>query len=169
MPAARGTGRSRSAGQITGGTDPLTLTSGTGNQTLAGVTTTGNLTLTTTATTVTLNGGTYSIAAPTAYTFGAVTTNGTLTLGQATSFGAVTLGSNTTINSTNTAIDFTSTVDATTAGTQGLVVNAGPTGAVTFGGAVGGSQALASLAVTGPTTLGRQRLRLTGRRPTTAR
>ena len=46
--------------------------------------------------------------------------NGTLTLGQATSFGVVTLGSNTTVNSTNTAIDFTSTVDGTTANAQGL-------------------------------------------------
>ena len=50
------------------------------------------------------------------YAFAAVTTNGTLTLGQATMFGAVTLGSTTTIDSTNTAVDFTSTVDATTAG-----------------------------------------------------
>ena len=80
--------------------------------------------------------------------FPAVTTNGTLTLGQATNFGAVTLGGTTAIDSTNTAIDFTSTVN----GGFGLTVNAG-TGAVTFGGVVGGTTPLASLAVTGPTTL----------------
>ena len=65
----------------------------------------------------------------------------------------MTLGSNTTIDSTNTAIDFTSTVDAAAAGAESLTVNAGSTGAVTFGDKVGGSQPLLTLAVTGPTTL----------------
>ena len=50
---------------------------------------------------------------------------------------------------------------------EGLTVNAG-TGAVTFGGAVGGIAALASLTVTGPTTLDAN-VTTTGRRPTTAR
>jgi filamentous hemagglutinin family protein len=144
------------AGAITGGADSLVLQSGTGNQTLSGITTSGNLALTTTGV-VTLNGGTYTISGgANPYVFPAVTTNGTLTLGQATTFGAVKLGSNTTIDSTNTAIDFASTVDATTAGGQGLTVGAG-TGAVTFANTVGGTPtsntALASLAVTGPTTL----------------
>ena len=139
-------------GQITGGTDALALTSGTGNQTLSGITTTGALTQTTTGT-VTLDTGTYTIGTTTTAFTTPVTTNGTLTLGQATNFDVVTLGSATTIDSTNTAIDFTKTVDATTAGSQSLTVNAGNTGAVTFTGAVGGSQALASLTVTGPTTL----------------
>ena len=48
-------------------------------------------------------------------------------------------------------MDFVSTVDGTT-GAEGLTVSAG-TGAVTFGSTVGGTKALASLAVTGPTTL----------------
>ncbi|HVC59379.1 MAG TPA: hypothetical protein VND19_03305, partial [Acetobacteraceae bacterium] len=66
---------------------------------------------------------------------------------------AVMLGGSDTLKTTaNGAIGFASTVDATTAGVQGLTVNAG-TGTVTFAAAVGGSQALASLTVTGPTTL----------------
>ncbi len=137
-------------GQVTGGANSLVLTSGSGAQTLSGVITSGDLTLTTTGK-VTLNGGTYTItggAIP--YVFPAVTTNGTLTLGQATNFGALTLGSDTTVNSTDTAIDFTSTVDATTAGVQGLTVNAG-TGLVTFSADVGTTQALVSLAATGST------------------
>ena len=142
-------------GQVTGGANSLSLSSGTGNQTLSGVTTSGNLALTTTGI-VTLDGGTYSITggAP-PYVFPAVTTNGTLTLGQATNFGAVTLGSDTKFDSSavDGAIDFTSTVDDTTAGGQALTVDAG-TGAVTFGAPVGGgSKSLASLTVTGPTTL----------------
>ena len=137
-------------GPVTGGGISLMLSSGTGAQTLSGITTSGNLTLSTTGT-VTLDGGIYTItggASP--YVFPAVTTNGTLTLGQATNFGAVTLGSPATIDSTNTAIGFTSTVD----GASGLTVSAG-TGTVTFGGAVGGTTPLASLqAIAGTITLG---------------
>ena len=143
-------------GQVTGGAFSLTLATGTGAQTLSGITTSGNLTLSPTGP-VTLNGGTYTITGGgNPYVFPAVTTNGTLTFGQKTSFGAVTLGSATTIDSSgvNDALDFTGTVDAAAAGVQGLTVNAG-TGAVTFGATVGGSKALASLTVTGtgPTTL----------------
>ena len=146
-------------GPVTGGPFSLTLSTGTGAQTLSGITTSGNLTLNTTGT-VTLNGGTYTITGGgNPYVFPAVTTNGTLTFGQKTNFGAVTLGSSTAIDSSgvNGALDFTGTVDATTPGGQALTVNAG-TGAVTFGGVVGGSKALASLMLTGtgPTTLGRQ-------------
>src|SRR5579859_2818461 len=141
-------------GQVTGGANSLQLSSGSGNQTLSGITTGGNLTLTTTGV-VTLDSGTYTITGGgSPFVFPAVTTNGVLTLGQATSFGAVTLGSNTTFDSSaaNGAIDFTSTVDGTTPGAQSLTANAG-TGAVTFGAAVGGNKSLSSLAVTGPTTL----------------
>ena len=68
--------------------------------------------------------------------------------------GAVRLGANATLTTTNSMVDFASTVDATTAGAQGLTVSAG-TGAVTFGGSVGGSKALVNLLVTGtgPTAL----------------
>ena len=52
----------------------------------------------------------------------------------------------------NGTIQFASTVDDASAGIHNLAVNAG-TGIVTFGSAVGGSAALASLTVTGPTTL----------------
>src|SRR5439155_22492803 len=65
---------------------------------------------------------------------------------------AVVLGNSITLTTTNAPVLFTSTVDATTSGIEGLTVAAG-TGSVTFGGAVGGTTALASLAVTGPTTL----------------
>ena len=103
-------------GQVTGGTFSLTLSTGTGAQTLSGITTSGNLTLNTTVP-VTLDGGTYTITGGgNPYVFPAVTTNGTLTFGQKTNFGAVTLGSSTAVDSSgvNGALDFTGTVDATT-------------------------------------------------------
>ena len=121
-------------GQVTGGANSLTLATGTGAQTLSGITTSGNLTLSPTGP-VTLNGGTYTITGGgNPYVFPAVTTNGTLTFGQTTNFGAVTLGSATTIDSSgvNGELDFTGTVDAATGGRPGLAVNAG-TGSVTFG------------------------------------
>lgn len=64
--------------------------------------------------------------------------------------GAVTLGTNATLDSSNGngAIAFSSTLDAASAGTQGLTIAAG-TGNVSFGGAVGGGNRLASTAVTG--------------------
>ena len=83
---------------------------------------------------------------------GNVSTEGGQTYNSAVTLAAtVTLNSNAN-NTGNGAVDFVSTVNATTAGSQGLTVTAG-TGTVTFGGAVGGSQKLASLTVTGPTTL----------------
>ena len=75
--------------------------------------------------------------------------NITTTNGQ-TYNGAVTLGANDTLTTSNSAVDLVSTVDAATANTESLTVAAG-TGAVTFGGAVGGTNELASLTVTGPT------------------
>ena len=79
---------------------------------------------------------------------GNVTTSGTQNYN-----GAVTLGATDTLTTANAAVSFVSTVDAASAGAQGLTVAAG-TGAVTFGGAVGATATLASLTVTGPTTLG---------------
>ncbi|HEX3881015.1 MAG TPA: filamentous hemagglutinin N-terminal domain-containing protein, partial [Stellaceae bacterium] len=79
------------------------------------------------------------------------------TVGAQTYSTAVTLGTGTTpatfvLTTTNSPVSFGSTVDAATAGDQGLTVAAG-TGAVTFGGPVGSQQALASLNVTGPTAI----------------
>ena len=137
---------------VAGGANTLTLSSGTGAQTLSGITTGGNLVLNTTGS-VTLNSGGYTITGgANPYVFPAVTVNGGITLGQATKFGAVTLGSTTLINSSagNDDLDFTGKVDATTAGVEALTVTAG-TGSVTFGGAVGGSTVLASLRAIGGT------------------
>jgi hypothetical protein len=86
---------------------------------------------------------------------GTVTLGGNITTSGVQSYGgAVTLGATDTLTTTNSAVDFARTVDAATAGVQGLTVAAG-TGAVTFGGTVGGSQSLVDLLVTGsgPTTL----------------
>ena len=134
---------------VAGGANTLTLSSGTGAQTLSGITTSGDLVLNTTGG-VTLDAGTYTITGGgDPYVFPAVTTNGTVRLGQATKFGAITLGSDTTIDSSavNRDVDFSGPIDATTAGSQGLTVTAG-TGTVTFGGMVGGSTVLSGLGVT---------------------
>ncbi|HEY0198066.1 MAG TPA: filamentous hemagglutinin N-terminal domain-containing protein [Rhodanobacter sp.] len=83
---------------------------------------------------------------------GSTTLNASVaTSGAQTYTGAVTLGGNVTLSSSgNGAIDFVSTVD----GAHSLSVNTG--GLTTFGGAVGGTNALASLstAASGGTTLG---------------
>ncbi len=98
-------------------------------------------------------GGTHSLASltvsgPSIINGGAVTTNG----GQSY-IGSVTLGANTAIATTNNGgIRFSSSVDALTAGAEGLTLNAG-TGTVTFGGAVGGLNSLAALTVSGPTVI----------------
>ena len=75
---------------------------------------------------------------------GPTTLDGNVTTAGAQSYNsAVTLGATDNPDDDNSAVDFVGTVDATTADTQGLTVSAG-TGAVTFGGAVGGSAALAT-------------------------
>jgi hypothetical protein len=74
---------------------------------------------------------------------GSVTTIGPQSYG-----GAVTLGATDTLTTTNSLVRFLGTVDAATAGGQGLTVSAGA-GAVTFGGAVGAASALANLSATG--------------------
>src|SRR5207244_498992 len=67
------------------------------------------------------------------------------------SAGAITLDGAFTATTGGQGLNFFGTVDAATAGVQGLTV-AG-SGLVSFLGAVGGSQALASLTVTGATVL----------------
>ncbi|MGB6261428.1 MAG: filamentous hemagglutinin N-terminal domain-containing protein, partial [Rhodanobacter sp.] len=62
---------------------------------------------------------------------GTITTSGTQTYND-----AVTLGSDTVLTTTNSAVNFTGTVDNATTTARALTVNAG-TGSVTFGGAVG--------------------------------
>jgi filamentous hemagglutinin family protein len=73
----------------------LTVSSGSGGVSFAGVTAAG-LTVNTSGQ-QTLNAGTYTIGSG-PYAFGDVTTNGTIVLGQATSFGAVTLASDTVLD-----------------------------------------------------------------------
>ncbi|MBI2987481.1 MAG: hypothetical protein HYY45_12010 [Deltaproteobacteria bacterium] len=71
----------------------------------------------------------------------------------ATFTGAVVLGANVTIDTDGAAdnsLTFTSTIDATTAGTEGLTITAGG-GTVTLGGAVGTTMALDALDVTADT------------------
>ena len=77
---------------------------------------------------------------------GSVTTTGTQTYNS-----AVTLGGTDTLTTTaNGSVDFATTVD----GDYALTVSVAGTGTVTFNEAVGANQALASLAVTGPTQIG---------------
>jgi hypothetical protein len=133
--------------QVEGGANSLTLTSGSGAQTLNGVKTTGDLILETTGT-VALNTGTYTITGGgNPYVFPAVTTNGTLTLGHPTRFGAVTLAGDTTIIGTgNTAIQFASTVNG------GFALTVNTAGTTAFDGTVGGTTPLASLTTDQPGT-----------------
>ncbi|MGC8539759.1 MAG: beta strand repeat-containing protein [Phycisphaerae bacterium] len=107
-------------------------------------------------------GGTHSLASltvsgPSIINGGAVTTTG----GQSY-IGSVALGANTAIATTNNGvIRFSSSVDALTAGAEGLTLNAGA-GAVTFGGAVGGLNSLAALTVSGPTVINGGEVTTTG-------
>ena len=133
-------------GPVTGATKNLSVITGIGGQTFNGLDNIGTLTLNGTGTR-TVNAGTYKWATLTGGTLGAVTTNGAIVLNQATNFGATTLGSDTTISGSTPT--FTSTVDATSAGGQGLAL----TGNGIFTGAVGGTTALKSLSVTGTSTL----------------
>ena len=114
-------------GPVNGGSDTLTLITGTGDVTLSGVTV-GALMMSPPPPLVTLDSGSYDIGSG-SYTFGAVALNGTLSFGQATSFGPATVLSATTITTANEPITFLSTV--TGSGATPLTVNAG-TGAVTF-------------------------------------
>src|SRR5208337_627162 len=77
---------------------------------------------------------------------GNVTTGGTQTY-----TGPVLIGANDTLTTTNSAVDFTSTVDDSSSNTHGLTVSAG-SGLITFGGAVGTTK-LASLAATSSTDI----------------
>jgi len=61
--------------------------------------------------------------------------------------GAVLIGANATISTNNYAIEFTSTINDTVAGTHSLAVNAG-SGLITFGGNIGATARLASISVT---------------------
>lgn len=114
------------------GFSSLTLNAGNGTLGLldvggSTVGSTGGLALT--ASTITLNGSLYS------------------TSGAAQSFNSpVVLGATPTFISTNQAIAFTSTVNATVAGSQGMTLNAG-TGAVTFSNTVGATNALGDVEI----------------------
>ncbi len=133
-------------GNVSGSGNTLSISAGSGGVTFNGVTLAA-LNLTTTGT-ETLDAGTYAIGSG-SYAFGTVTTSGTIVLDQATTFsGAMTLGSNTTLIDSS-GITFNSTVNDLTAGSESLTVS----GDASFGGAVGGTRALASLGVTGTTAI----------------
>ena len=89
--------------------------------------------------------GTLSVTGPTTLDAN-ITSSGSQTYNS-----AVTIGANDTLTTTNSAVDFVSTVNDATSNTHSLTIAAG-SGTVTFGSAVGATE-LASLAVTGPTTL----------------
>ncbi len=74
-----------------------------------------------------------------------VTTSGAAPT-QQTYTGAVTLGASAVFTANNGAIKFTSTIDATTAGVEGITCAAG-TGTVTIGGAIGGSTPIGNLTI----------------------
>ncbi|HZL59267.1 MAG TPA: hypothetical protein VFC38_06175, partial [Stellaceae bacterium] len=103
--------------------------------------------------TETLADGTYTIGSGSPYTFGAVTLEGADVFAQDSTFGAATLAGNTSISTTTgtNAVTFGSTVDAASAGGQGLTVNTA--GLTTFSGDVGNGATLASLTLDGPAEL----------------
>ena len=80
-----------------------------------------------------------------------ITLGGNVSTGWAQTYtGKVILSGNAAMDTSthNANVTFTSTVDATSAGGQSLAITSG-TGNISFGGAVGGGNALASMAVTG--------------------
>ena len=119
-----------------GGTAALaSLTVEGGQIDLAAARTTGAISVT--GTNTDLNGATYTSAD------GDITFTGPVDL-----HAGVTVNSDADTDSTDGDIAFTSTVNAATAGTQSLIVTSG-TGSMTFSGAVGGANKLASLTVSG--------------------
>ena len=110
---------------------------------------------------LTLGTGDYTIGAG-PYTFGAATTNGTLTLGQDTSFGALTLATTTILDASGANHKvMLAKVDSAVDGVSALTVKTG-TAQATFGGLVGGTKKLATLAVTGPATISTSAITTTG-------
>ncbi|MGH7074698.1 MAG: beta strand repeat-containing protein, partial [Stellaceae bacterium] len=79
-----------------------------------------------------------------------INTTAITTTGAQTYANAVSLSASPTLTTTNSLIDFASTVDDATAGTHSLAVSTG-TGGVTFGGVVGTTHPLLSLDTTGTT------------------
>ncbi|WP_353229621.1 filamentous hemagglutinin N-terminal domain-containing protein [Novosphingobium sp.] len=160
LTVAAGTGAVNVTGQVGTTAQPLGAVSLTGGAiSLAGVDSSA-LTLTNSGV-LTLGAGNYTIGAV-PYTFGAATTNGTLTLGQDTSFGALTLASATTLDgSTGNKKITLAAVDAAVDGASGLTVKTG-TALATLGGAVGGTNKLALLDVTGPSAINTTTIKTTG-------
>ena len=94
----------------------------------------------------TMGGNAISFTGPTTLSAGITSTDAAVTFNS-----AVTLGASDSIATSGGPVDFASTVNDGTSNTHSLTVNAG-SGTVTFGSTVG-STGLASLTVTGPTTL----------------
>ena len=79
--------------------------------------------------------------------YGSVTTGGTQTY-----TGPAIIEANDTLTTTNSAVDFTSTVDGSSSGTQSLTVSDG-TGGTTFTGKIGNGTPLQNLSITGDSLL----------------
>ena len=95
----------------------------------------------------TVGGGT-KLASLAATSTTGIDLNGNVTTGGTQTYtGPAVIGGNDTLTTTNSAVDFTSTVNGGTSNTHSLTVSAG-SGLITFGGTVGGVTALASLAAT---------------------
>jgi len=98
-------------------------------------------------------GGNAKLASLAATSSTDIDVNGNVTTGGTQTYTApVLIGANDTLTTTNSAVDFTSTVDDSSSNTHGLTISAG-SGLVTFGGAVGGNAKLASLAATSTTDI----------------
>ena len=98
-------------------------------------------------------GGNAKLASLAATSSTDIDVNGNVTTGGTQTYtGPVIIGANDTLTTTNSAVDFTSTVDDASSNTHALTVSAG-SGLITFGGIVGGSAKLASLAATSSTDI----------------
>ena len=97
-------------------------------------------------------GGTNALASLTVSSPSVINGGAVTTLGEQSYAGPTILGADTTLTTTNSAVTFSSSVDAATTGAEGLTLDAG-SGTVTFGGPVGGTNSLATLTVTGPTAI----------------
>ena len=133
-------------GQVSGGGDTLSLSTGTGAVTANGMTLAG-LVISGTGKDI-LNTGTYTFGSG-AFTFANATTlSGSLTFSQGTTFGgAVTLGGDTTVDAASNPVTFASTVN----GAHGLTVNSSD--ATSFASSIGNTAQLTALTTDAPGSL----------------
>ena len=99
----------------------------------------------------TVGGSTALASLATTGTTGTITLGGNVTtVGTQTYTGPVVLGASDTLVTTNSEVDFTGTVNATSNGGQSLTVNSG-TGGTVFGSTIGATHTLLNLSLTGDT------------------